>query len=256
MHHLLRKKREKREKGCDASTASSQALGRVGTVAETGEDSSLLGLARQLHAALASRSVQHRVPEDDGVAVALEVFKAARVVDPRVIPRGLRCVRCCKAPTDPTDTRIHRSTHWLPARHDPSVMLCIRCHPTRDHDQITPFDELCPPVPCPRCSGPACCALGRWWCEACSPLAVDPLADQHAAVADVRLDAELFALAERAGFPRLPLSPGVTVLAGEDGWRRFAALTTSSSLRARALAALHGREPGEDDVEDDMEVFE
>jgi hypothetical protein len=150
---------------------SSQTSRRVGIATKTGEDGSLLGLAQQLRAALASRSVQRHVPMNDGVAIALEVFKGARVIESRVLPRGLRCGRCCKDPTDPTDTRIHLSTEWLPARRNPTVMLCVRCHPSRDCDELSRFEEVCPPVACPRCGGPAWCGLGQWWCDACPSLA-------------------------------------------------------------------------------------
>jgi hypothetical protein len=289
MHSLPREKREKREKGCGASGVSSQAPQQVGTVTESSETTSLLGLARQLRAALASRSVRPVVPADDGVATALDIFKGAHVVEPRALPRGLRCGRCCKDPTDSNDTRIYHSTDWLPARHDPGVLLCVPCHPTRDRDEATPFDEVCPPVPCPRCNGPAWCALGRWWCEACSPAVVGQHADrprevvpslsrpvdpyaaelptvpclccravtwrragdgivcgvchpspqvQHAAGGDAELDGELFGLAERAGFPRLRLSPAVTVQPGRNAWRRFAQDSTSPPLRADARLAL------------------
>jgi hypothetical protein len=76
--------------------------------------------------------------------------------------------------------------------------------------------------------------------DVCHPLPNTALA----AVTDTALDTTLFRLAERAGFPRLVLSPAVAVRAGESDWRRFAANHTSASLRAGALAALRGREPG------------
>jgi hypothetical protein len=61
---------------------------------------------------------------------------------------------------------------------------------------------------------------------------------QHAADVDAELDAELFGLAERAGFPRLQLNPAVTVQPGQDAWRRFAQDSTSPWLRGSAGAAL------------------
>jgi hypothetical protein len=100
-----------------------------------------------------------------------------------------------------------------------------------------------------------CCGALAWFragtgftCGVCHPSPTAP-----AAVTEAALDAMLFRLAERARFPRLALSPAVTVLAGQDAWKRFATHTTSPSLRTSALAALRGRlspptsrEPGDD----------
>jgi hypothetical protein len=72
------------------------------------------------------------------------------------------------------------------------------------------------------------------------------LAEPLLIITDDGLDAALFGRAERAGFPRLALSPAVTVLPGRDAWRLFATHGTSPSLRARALGALCGRQPGEE----------
>jgi|SRR5262245_6754382 len=109
--------------------------------------------------------------------------------------------------------------------------------------KIDPYAAETPTSPCPCCGTMAWSRAGTGFtCGVCHPT---PNTTQ-AAVADAELDATLFGLAERAGFPRLALSPAVTVLAGHDAWRRFATLTTGPSLRASALAALHGREPGEE----------
>jgi hypothetical protein len=103
-----------------------------------------------------------------------------------------------------------------------------------------PIDPFAAGMPTAQC--PCCGALGwhragdGWTCGRCHP----PPAESHA-VGDTELDAALFGLAEHARFPRLALSPAVTVLAGQGPWTRFAVLTTSPSLRAAARAALVGR---------------
>ena len=151
---------------------------------------------------------------DPGVAMALDVFPGARVVtanQPAVWPPA---------------------GGWIPS----------------SARTIDPYATAAPTTACPCCGATAWYRAGTGFtCGVCHPLPNTG----YTAVTDAELDATLFGLAERAGFPRLPLSPGISVLAGRNAWSRFAASTTSPSLRASAVAALHGREPGEDDVEDD-----
>jgi hypothetical protein len=107
---------------------------------------------------------------------------------------------------------------------------------------IDPFAAGMPTAQCLCCGARGWHRAGDGWtCGRCHP----PPAEGHA-VGDTELDAALFGLAEHAGFPRLALSPAVTVLAGQGAWTRFAVLTTSPSLRAAALAALVGRAAGEE----------
>jgi hypothetical protein len=104
---------------------------------------------------------------------------------------------------------------------------------------IDVYGTPAPTVPCPCCGARAWHRAGAGWtCSACHP----PPSAGQTAVANAGLDTALFGLAERARFPRLALGPGVIVLAGQDGWRRFATLTTRPSLRASALTALLGRQ--------------
>jgi hypothetical protein len=82
-----------------------------------------------------------------------------------------------------------------------------------------------------------------WACARCHP---DPIAPRVAATEPA--DTTLLDLARRADFPRVPLAPAVTVLPGENAWRRFAT-AGSAAHRATATAALRvmlgEREPGE-----------
>jgi hypothetical protein len=104
--------------------------------------------------------------------------------------------------------------------------------------KIDPYAAEPPRSPCPCCGTMAWSLAGTGFtCGVCHP----PPGGGQAASQDDELDTALFGLAERAGFPRLALSPAVTVLAGKDAWRRFTVLTTSPSLRAKALAGLHDR---------------
>jgi hypothetical protein len=105
-----------------------------------------------------------------------------------------------------------------------------------------PYGAAIPTAACYCCGAVAWHRAGSGWaCARCHPPPGDP-----PAVTDADLDTTLLAIAEHAGFLMLALSPGVTVLPGPDAWRRFAVLTTSQSLRARALAALCGQEPGKE----------
>jgi hypothetical protein len=100
-----------------------------------------------------------------------------------------------------------------------------------------------PTAQCPVCGALAWHRAGTGFtCGVCHP----PPNTGRAAVTDAELDTMLFRLAARAGFPALALSPALTVLAGEDAWRRFAALTTSAALRTAAHAGLCDRQPSEE----------
>jgi hypothetical protein len=105
------------------------------------------------------------------------------------------------------------------------------------------YGTAAPTTECPCCGAMAWCRAGTGFtCGVCHP----PPNTSPTGMTDTARDATLLRLAERTGFPKLALSPAVTVLAGQTAWRRFAALTTSPSLRAGALAALDGREVGQE----------
>jgi hypothetical protein len=142
---------------------------------------------------------------DPGVAMALAVFPGATVVNHA------------------------EAAVWPP----PGAWLSSPARP------IDIFVTEMPTAQCRCCGARAWHRAGDGWtCSACHP----PPSAGQTAVANAGLDTALFGLAERARFPRLALGPGVTVLAGQDGWRRFATLTTRPSLRASALTALLGRQ--------------
>jgi hypothetical protein len=168
---------------------------------------SLLDRARQW--ASAHPEPQIDASADADAALALEVFPGARVV------------------------AVNQPAVWPPeGGWIPSSASTIDIYAT----------EM-PPARCPVCGALAWHRAGnRWTCGVCHP----PPGVAQAAVMDTALDATLFGLAERAGFPRLALSPAVTVLAGRDAWERFSRNSTSPSLRAATLAALVGRTPGEE----------
>jgi hypothetical protein len=106
---------------------------------------------------------------------------------------------------------------------------------------LDPYGTAAPTSACPCCGATAWHRAGSGFtCGVCHP----PANTIQVAVTDAALDATLFGLAERAGFPRLALSPAVTVLAGQDAWTRFANHTTSPSLRA--AAALLAQERAEE----------
>ena len=113
------------------------------------------------------------------------------------------------------------------------------CLPAQSR-RLNPYGTATPTTACP------CCGATAWYragtgltCGVCHP----PPNTGHAVITDAALDATLFGLAERAGFPRLALGPALTVLAGEDAGRRFAAPTLVRGLRALVEQIDSGERP-------------
>lgn len=132
---------------------------------------------------------------DPGVALALSVFPGAQI---------LRAVQPACWPPD---------GGWIPS----------------SGRRIDPYAPAMPTAQCPVCGALA-------WHRAGAGLTCDggchpPPGGGHATVTDAELDATLFGLAERARFPRLALSPGVTVQAGKEAGR-----DSQCSPRARRSA--------------------
>jgi hypothetical protein len=188
---------------------------------------------------------------------AVALLDRARQAGLVVLRDGARLI--VRGPKRLTDLAVHLLDHKtevleaLNAEADPALGTALdvlpaahvvaASQPAVSAQTIQPFGPAAPTAACRWCGALAWHRAGNGWtCGACHP----PPGERHVAVTDAELDGTLFGLAERARFPRLALSPAVAVLPGQDAWRRFAVLTTSPSLRASALAALLGREPGEE----------